>query len=103
MRKATSPLICISLLAYLTVTSAQSRVPEISSSVLVFGPSDYVLNGGQSRCQTVVRNALANRQSTLMFVPTAFWVDNGYASLKSVNSQVPPSQGIQILAVSQFS
>ncbi len=72
----------------LATAAAQAAVPEISSSVLVFGPSDYVLNGGQSRCQTIVQNALANKQSSLMFVPTAFWVDNGYASLKSVNSQV---------------
>ena len=67
---------------------AQNPIPEISSSVLVFGPSDYVLNGGQSRCQSIVQSALTNKQSSLMFVPTAFWVDNGYASLKSVNSQV---------------
>ena len=74
--------------ALLATAAAQVPIPEISSSVLVFGPSDYVLNGGQSRCQTIVQNALANKQSTLMFVPTAFWVDDGYASLKTVNSQV---------------
>ena len=75
-------------IALFATAAAQVAIPEISSSVLVFGPSDYVLNGGQSRCQTVVQNALANKQSTLMFVPTAFWVDDGYASLKTVNSQV---------------
>ena len=74
--------------ASLATAAAQVAIPAISSSVLVFGPSDYVLNGGQSRCQTIVQNALANKQSTLMFVPTAFWVDDGYASLKTVNSQV---------------
>lgn len=61
--------------------------PEINSSVLVFGPSDYVLNGGQSRCQTIVKSALAYKQSRLMFVPTAFWVDESYTQRKSVNSQ----------------
>lgn len=78
----------LSFVVYSAAVTAQNAIPEISSSALVFGPSDYTLNGGQSRCQAIVRNALANRQSTLMFVPTAFWVDNGYATLKSVNSQV---------------
>ena len=66
---------------------AKCQVPEISSSVLVFGPSDYILNGGTSRCQQIVRNALTYKQSSIMFVPTAFWVDQGYLNRKSVNSQ----------------
>lgn len=36
----------------------------------------------------MVSNALAYKQSRLMFVPTGFWVDLGYQQLKTVNSQV---------------
>lgn len=68
-------------------SSGNGTNPEINSSILVFGPSDYALNGGRSRCQQMVSNALAYRQSRLMFVPTGFWVDLGYRELKTVNSQ----------------
>jgi hypothetical protein len=80
------------LVVFAACVASQSKKslvrPEINSSVLVFGPSDYVLNGGQSRCQTIVKSALAYKQSRLMFVPTAFWVDNSYTERKTVNSQV---------------
>ncbi len=37
-----------------------------------------------------MKSALAYKQSRLMFVPTAFWVDESYTQRKSVNSQVQP-------------
>lgn len=96
-------LAALALAAFAAVVSSQSSrnvsTPELNSSILIFGPSDYVANGGQSRCQKMVQNALAIKQSRLMFVPTAFWVDLGYKQLKTVNSQVrttsPPPLPVQ--------
>ena len=89
---------CCAVLAVLAVFAAcaasqsnKTAIPEINSSVLVFGPSDYVLTGNTSRCQEMVHNALTFNQTRLMFVPTAFWVNLNYSQLTSVNSQVRPS------------
>ena len=88
---------CCALLAVLAISAAfaasqsnETAIPEINSSILVFGPSDYVLTGNTSRCQEIVHNALTFNQSRLMFVPTAFWVNLNYSQLTSVNSQVRP-------------
>jgi len=97
------PLCWTLLVVFAACVASQSRKsiakPEINSSVLVFGPSDYVVNGGQSRCQKIVKSALAYKQSKLMFVPTAFWVDESYTERKSVNSQVQISPRATILAM----
>lgn len=59
-----------------------------ASQVLVVGPGDYLApNGGTSRCEQVVHRAAQFTQTKLMFVPTLFWVDEGYSSTRSVNSQ----------------
>lgn len=88
----TSGIYCFSfwlalLLALAASQNNSTEIPEINSSILVYGPSDYVQQAGVSRCQQVVKNALSYKQSNLMFVPTAFWVDEGYLQRKSVNSQ----------------
>ena len=56
--------------------------------ILIFGPNDYLQNGGQSRCQQMVASAASIHQSRVMFVPTLFWVDDSALERKTVNSQV---------------
>ena len=56
--------------------------------ILVSGPSDYDVSGGTSRCIQMVDRAKALTQTSIMFVPTLFWVNENAASLSSVNQQV---------------
>lgn len=76
--------VCLSC-AYIVLLTLSAMVWQ----VLVVGSGDYLANdGGISRCEQVVGKATALTQTRIMFVPTLFWVDEGYKNLKSVNSQV---------------
>ena len=55
--------------------------------ILIEGPGDYLASGSSSRCEQMVARATSLMQTRLMFVPTLFWVDEGYKQLKTVNSQ----------------
>lgn len=46
------------------------------------------MEGGTSRCIEMVNRAKALTQTSIMFVPTLFWVNEEQASLSSVNQQV---------------
>eukprot|EP00884_Botryococcus_braunii_P004939 jgi/Botrbrau1/14446/Bobra.0014s0091.1 len=61
-------------------------VGEIGSSILVMGPSDYLENGGTSRCEQMVERAAKLKQSRINFTPSLFWVDENGSSRKSVNA-----------------
>ncbi|KAL4438699.1 hypothetical protein ABPG77_006303 [Micractinium sp. CCAP 211/92] len=51
---------------------------EISSSIVLAVPTDYLLNGsGRSTCMDMVDRASQYRIKRLQFVPTLFWVDEG--------------------------
>lgn len=58
--------------------------------VILGGPGDYTFWGGTygSRCIQMVDRAAALTQTRVMFVPTLYWVDDGFLDRKSVNSQV---------------
>jgi hypothetical protein len=60
--------------------------------ILISGQGDYTFYGGNygSRCTQMVDRAAALQQSQVMFVPSLFWVDDGFMARKSVNSQVGP-------------
>ncbi|PRW39302.1 Palmitoyl-monogalactosyldiacylglycerol delta-7 chloroplastic [Chlorella sorokiniana] len=51
---------------------------EISSSIVLAVPTDYLLDGsGRSKCMDMVDRASEFNVKRLQFVPTLFWVDTG--------------------------
>lgn len=52
------------------------------------GPSDYLDQGGGSRCEQMVTRAAKLHQSSINFTPSLFWVDENATSRKSVNAAV---------------
>ena len=75
------------LAAALCCCTASAANIEIDPSVLLSGTSDYSGTDGQARCQGMVNRANALTQSTIMFVPTLFWVSEVRAADATVNSQ----------------
>lgn len=75
------------LAAALCCCSVSAANIEIDPSVLLSGTSDYSGTDGQARCQGMVNRANALTQSTIMFVPTLFWVSEVRAADATVNSQ----------------
>ncbi|KAL4440114.1 hypothetical protein ABPG75_003115 [Micractinium tetrahymenae] len=58
--------------------AASGGKAEISSSIVLAVPTDYLLDGsGRSKCMDMVDRASQYRIKRLQFVPTLFWVDEG--------------------------
>ena len=64
---------CVAIL--LACKTSQSKVVELSSSVIMMGPEDYTVHGNTSECTNMVDRAALETNSRLNFVPTLFWVD----------------------------
>ena len=80
--------IWILLLMLLTLGFVESKVTEVSSSIVVVGPEDYSLYGNTSRCMGMVDRAARETNSRLNFVPTLFWADRQYKPSKQPTNSI---------------
>lgn len=71
-------LSCILLAILLACKTAQGKVVELSSSVVILGAEDYIMQGNTSACTDMVDRAALHTNSRLNFIPTLFWVDRTY-------------------------
>ena len=66
---------CLCVAILLACKASQSKVVELSSSVVMMGSEDYIIHGNTSECTNMVDRAALETNSRLNFVPTLFWVD----------------------------
>ena len=77
---------CILLAILLACQTSQSKVVELSSSVVMIGAEEYTMHGNTSACTDMVDRAALETNSKLNFVPTLFWVDRTH------NPSIPASR-----------
>ena len=68
-------ILCFCVAILLACRTSQSKVVELSSSVIMNGPEDYTIHGNTSECTNMVDRAALETNSRLNFVTTLFWVD----------------------------
>ena len=72
-RSSFLPLVLSVLL--MSAADGRCRVIPLSSSIVLVGAQDYVLQGQTSRCIDMVDRAAGQINSRLNFAPVLFWVD----------------------------
>lgn len=70
---------CLYVAILLACKTSQSKVVELSSSVVMMGSEDYILHGNTSECTNMVDRGALQTNSRLNFVPTLFWADKTHA------------------------
>ena len=76
------------LLTALALHQWPQALPDCTAlQVLVSGSSDYQVTNGASRCLSMVERAKNLTATSVMFVPTLFWVSDYRAADATVNSQ----------------
>ena len=77
---------CFYVALLLACKTSQSKVVELSSSVVMLGSDDYILHGNTSECTNMVDRSALQTNSRLNFVPTLFWADRTLGTQNSTNS-----------------
>ncbi|DBA69464.1 TPA: hypothetical protein ACH3X2_012806 [Trebouxia sp. C0005] len=72
-RSSSLPLLLSVLL--MSAADGHCKVIPLSSSIVLVGAQDYVLQGHTSRCTEMVDRAAGQTNSRLNFAPVLFWVD----------------------------